>query len=666
VTKFAGDPKGGTQHRSDIDGLRCLAVLPVVLYHYSVGAFGGGYVGVDVFFVISGYLISGIIYSEVSESRFSLLGFYERRARRILPALFVLLVVTSVLSYFLLFPADLKSFAMSVIWTVFFVSNIGFWKETGYFDALANTKPLLHTWSLAVEEQFYLLFPLLLIALRNASRRIVLFVISAITLGSLALSVALVKNHPDPVFYWSVTRAWELGIGAVLAIGKLPPLTHRYREALAALGLIMIIVAVIAFGNGEPPYMLNLVVPCVGAALLLHAGSHGPTVAGRILSWRPFVLIGLISYSLYLWHWPLYVFVLYAAPQWLSPAGKVLLVLASAGIAALSWRYVERPFRGKSGVLTRPRLFAAAGVAASFIVASAAVIFVLNGLPQRFPADINRLLADGDDADTLPRACAELPLEDLRAGRLCSFGSARADAAPFILWGDSHAHAIEPGLDVWAKRHNRRGIFAVRLGCIPLVGATNVAHQECDAVNDAILAQILANKARDVVLDGLWGLAAESKPFSSDQQVWVLADAQSSGDSASDNHAVFARGINRTVQRLVDGGKHVVIIAAVPEIRWPVSETLAKIRAFGWKVDVPTKPKVFFERQAFADAQFLTLSHKLRVAIIYPDHVLCDRERCEVEADGHALYSDDHHLSVFGANYVVSRLDGELAAAMPR
>ncbi len=343
-------------HRRDIDGLRALAVLPVILYHAGVEFFSGGFVGVDVFFVISGFLITGIIKSEVDAGRFSVINFYERRARRILPAFFMIVAVTAGVGWFTMLPEDYQGFAASAIASALFVSNMFFWAQAdNYFDAPAETKPLLHTWSLAVEEQFYLIFPVAILVImffisryRRKDAMLVL-IIAAATLLSFAVAVWATSHKPVAAFYWLPSRAWELMLGSLLALGAVKPARRQWHaEAAAFIGVAFIVAAIFGYSRTTPFPGLSALLPTLGAAGILYAGLDGrATVAGRGLSLLPFHFVGLISYSLYLWHWPLIVFNKIYFGEETSPAVVAGVILASFVLATLSWRYVEGPFRKK-------------------------------------------------------------------------------------------------------------------------------------------------------------------------------------------------------------------------------------------------------------------------------------------------------------------------------
>ncbi len=346
-------------YRPEVDGLRAIAVVPVLLFHAGVGAFHGGYVGVDVFFVLSGYLITSIIRSELQAGAFTLAGFYERRARRILPALFVVVAASIWPAWLLMAPHQLKDFSQSLVAVAAFASNVLFWLESGYFEASAELKPLLHTWSLAVEEQYYLLFPLLLLALRRLGGKPTAVVLALIAIASLALAQWSSSRHPGANFYLLHTRAWELLAGALVALkpgvpGEPPA---RGADAWGWLGLALVLGAVFAFDHTTPFPSLWTIVPVLGSVLLVRFARSDAGV-GRLLASRPLVGLGLISYSLYLWHQPLLAFLrIRRGESELDALAITAFLLLSLALAAASYRWVERPFRSRSR-FSRSTIFA--------------------------------------------------------------------------------------------------------------------------------------------------------------------------------------------------------------------------------------------------------------------------------------------------------------------
>ena len=400
-------------YRPAIDGLRAVAILPVLLFHAGFDVMQGGFVGVDVFFVISGYLITALILKEKEAGSFSLLRFYERRARRILPALFFVMLCCVPFGWFWLLPNDLDLLADSMIAVVFFVSNIHFYRETGYFAPDAELQPLLHTWSLSIEEQFYLLFPLLIILFWSRGLRWLAWLIGSI--AALSLLTAQFGGHvsefdalvagkapftsvPDHAFYLLPARAWELLAGALaafLAHGRSED--RRGSEILALIGLAMIVYAIFAFDDHTPHPSFHTLLP-VGGAVLIVLFATPETLCARLLSIRPLVGIGLISYSVYLWHQPLFVFFRVQAPELDSPSAYIVLTLLSLGLGWLSWRFVETPFRDRKRV-NSAQIFrwSAAGAAVVFSIGLAG--HLQEGFIGRFPKDVQHLLAAADKKD---------------------------------------------------------------------------------------------------------------------------------------------------------------------------------------------------------------------------------------------------------------------------
>ncbi len=333
------------KYRPEIDGLRALAVIPVILFHGGSNIFSGGFLGVDIFFVISGYLITGIILEELSQGRFSLKHFYARRARRILPALFCVILVCIPFAWVWMLPSQYQDFSRSLLAVIGFVSNIFFWQQSGYFAAAAEEKPLLHTWSLAVEEQFYLLFPLVLWLVWKYGKRQTYLWVGLAALASLMLSEYASRYHVNANFFLLPTRAWELMIGALCALVHHQTPTQKNNVA-ASLGLGFVVVALITYNESMRLPSLYSALPVVGTALMLLYATQRTWVA-KLLSVRIMVGIGLISYSAYLWHQPLFAFTRIRTYQEISPFMVLGLTLLSLALAAITWKYVEQPFRNK-------------------------------------------------------------------------------------------------------------------------------------------------------------------------------------------------------------------------------------------------------------------------------------------------------------------------------
>ncbi|WP_446743700.1 acyltransferase family protein [Silvibacterium acidisoli] len=496
-------PKVG--YRADIDGLRAVAVLSVVFAHLGFSRTQGGYVGVDVFFVISGYLIGSHILSQFRNSTFSIVSFYERRTRRIIPALVAMLVVASVCAYHYLLPSELLDYARSLMSAALSVSNIYFWTKSGYFAGLATTKPLLHTWSLGVEEQFYIFFPLFLLVVVKWFSAHLKLAIGFVAAVSFAISAYGAYHFPDATFYLAHTRAWELLIGSLIWLRVFPELKSRVaRELIAALGLGLILFAVFTYTAKTPFPGVAALAPCLGAAFIIAAGQDGPSFVGRVLSWKPIVFIGLISYSLYLWHWPLIVFQWQAS--WLgtySPkVAKFLIIGVSLVLGTLSWMFVERPFRTGKLKLNGGALFAAAGAVIALFVAAGVTTVHAKGFASRFPENVQRLESYIDYKPNYREGQCYFSSADSRVSldqaACLAVSSTKRNV---IIVGDSHAAQLWYGFDKTFPNLNI--MEATASGC------RGVVHSEGGAycvhlMNDIFSQYIPTHRIDTLVLASQW------------------------------------------------------------------------------------------------------------------------------------------------------------------
>lgn len=367
------------KYRAEIDGLRTLAIVPVVFFHAGIKIFSGGFVGVDIFFVISGYLITSLLIEDIQAGKFSLLSFYERRARRILPALFFVMGCIVPFAFLWLHPPQYLDFSKALIAVSLFISNVLFWQESGYFAPAAEENPLLHTWSLAVEEQYYIFFPLLLILLWRFGRGPLFWTIAGLSLLSLYTADWGTRNEPAANFFFTPSRVWELFVGSLTAliINKRGVADNNF---LSLAGLAAIGIAIFLYDAQTPFPGLYTLLPVIGTVLLiLYAGSE--TFVARLLSLRLMVALGLISYSAYLWHQPLFAFARVLATDELRVELMLGLSVLAFGLAALSWRYVERPFRDRSR-FSRGHIFALSGLGIAVFVVLGTVGVQTNGLQR--------------------------------------------------------------------------------------------------------------------------------------------------------------------------------------------------------------------------------------------------------------------------------------------
>lgn len=617
------------KYRADIDGLRAVAVLPVLLFHAGVPGFGGGYVGVDVFFVISGFLITSMISEEMRGGDFSIARFYERRVRRIFPALFAVLAASSVAAWFVLTPADLKDFGQSVLATAGFGSNLLFWMQTDYFDGPAHLKPLLHTWSLAVEEQFYVAYPLLLAALFRWWRARASSVVVILLLGSFVLALATMLHRPATAFYLSPQRGWELLVGCVLALGVVRPVGSAIaREAMGAAGLMLIAGAVVAYSEKTPFPGVAALAPCLGAALVIHGGADGPTTAKRWLSSSPVVFVGKISYSLYLWHWPLLVFGGYLNTGRLALPVALSALFLSLVLSALSWRFIEQPVR--HGALSRRRtLFGLAALVSVSAMILGASMHLSGGFPSR--VDPRVLALDDARKDRSPDRgrCHASDEHPIPFDEKCRYG---ADGVPpsIAIWGDSFA--VEPAL-VLGELAREKGLgvlFASYSACAPAIGIYE-DRPPCEQHNRMMMSQLSASATIQTVM-----------LFSRHERHF-----QEHGDR-------YLQGLASVVRELRQAGKRVVLSYPVPTPPAHVPTMLAQYAHLGRDPEAAFIQRSSFDEENAAIVPFLDqLVASQELIAARPADLLCHEDRCDLMADGQVLYFDEHHLSLAGVRRVM-------------
>jgi peptidoglycan/LPS O-acetylase OafA/YrhL len=544
------------KYRPDIDGLRALAILPVIWFHSDLPGLPGGFTGVDTFFVISGYLITAIIHREVAAGQFSFARFYERRVRRIAPALLLVAAASTATAFALLLPYELERFGWSVLAALAMVSNVYFWLTGGYFALAESITPMLHTWSLGVEEQFYLFFPIFLIVAERL--RITRLAILAIGLASFVLCLIGTAQSPAATFYLLPTRGWELMIGGALAVQPV-----RVPRFAGLVGVAALIIAAVAITGDDPFPGWRALLPAVGAALVIASGKDSPS--GRLLSAPPLVGIGKISYSLYLWHWPIFAFMRHwradtALPPWASAFGIALALLA----ASASYRWVEQPARRRS-LLYRKVVVASAS--AMLVIAVAAAAAVLGrGLPQRLDGRVAALAAGHEAFAPLAHACTDTGFEE--AVQRCRLGV--GGAPQFVLWGDSHAAALSEGV---AKGLDRPGLVFSMGACPATSGwlSRKLKGRDpatCRDFNARVLDYVEHSPTvQTVVLSSYWAALAqeEQQPF------W--------------------RSVEALVAELRSHGKSVIVVAGVPDPGVDVPWASAIRQRFGRELVQLTCPR---------------------------------------------------------------------------
>lgn len=628
-------------YRADIDGLRGVAVLAVVLYHFGIGSLGGGFVGVDIFFVISGFLITAIVQAEISQGRFTYARFYERRVRRLFPALFATLLVTTLVGTWWLLPTDLMLLGKGVLATMLFASNVFFWRQSGYFDNDSAINPLLHTWSLAVEEQFYIGLPILLMLTHRFARRHLTLVLSLAAIVSLLACLLVQPTRPSATFYLSPFRAWELLAGSLLGIGAVPAIRHRaVRELTGAVGLVLVIAGIMLIrpGTGFPGW--QAAVPVLGAAALIHAGSSGGSAASDLLRIRPLVQVGLISYSLYLWHWPLIAFARYLNA--LEPVGawKWALLATALAIATVSYHFIEKPFRHRRSATGGKRpLLVKSVLAAGVLTATSAIVLAGHGWPGRFTPSVNAF--DDERQTSIPfSGCAgQDPLMD-GTDNPCLLGADGVEPT-MLVWGDSHAIAIAPAFDNLLRRHGRAAVLAVDTTCPPLADFAGPSNPACRRFNARVLEWLrIPGSPRNVAMVAAWTRYAAPESAH-------VADV-----AAGDREHPLAGALGNTVDLLHAAGKTLWIIGPTPGAPSDVPLRCAIAEMQDDALPAPRSTREFRESASAFYAAVASLDRGPRLLVTDPSPWFCNASSCAFMHGDRLLYRDGGHLSLHGAAYL--------------
>lgn len=644
----------GAYYRPEIDGLRAVAVVAVILFHTNLGIATGGYVGVDVFFVISGYLISSIIFRELAQKKFTFVGFYERRIRRIFPALFVTLAATTVASWFILPPNQLQTYAQSLVATTAFASNVFFWLKSGYFGGDAELFPLTHMWSLSVEEQYYVVFPFLAIV-ATWGRKWLVDVLMAIGLvGSLWLCLHYARSDQLTAFFLTPMRAWELLFGVFIALHEV-----RWRTALTRVRFLAPALEVAAAAMILVPMWLydsttlfpgwSAVPPVLGSALLILL-ARSDTVTGRVLSHRSFVFIGLLSYSAYLWHQPLYAlsrvqgFADYGWPAYTA------LIAATFFLAWLSLKFVEAPFR-VAGRFNRLQIYGLFIGGSALLIAVGMVGHFKQGFPERFGSATLAVAASGAPSP-LREQCHVEGVNAPGPEVACRYFN--KDEVHWAVLGDSHGVEIAYALAERLRPVDQGVLHLTFSGCQPALNFES-SSPGCTAWMGKALSYVERDREiTDVILvfrHSFYLYGDQTKTFPHVPNAAPIFLTELTPEQA---RARYVANLTEIVNRLTASGKRVHIMAPIPDLPTHVERyTFAgdpndETRVTG------TTVSFYHERNAFILQVLAKLDTLPNVDLIEPARAVCRSEQCASLIDGKSMYFDDNHLSVAGARRLIA------------
>ena len=618
-------------YRADIDGLRALAILPVIFFHAGFSLFDSGFLGVDIFFVISGFLITSLILKDISSNNFSVLNFYERRARRLLPALLLVCIVSIPIGWLVLLPSHLNEFGKSLISTITFSSNFLFWQETGYFDIESDLNPLLHTWSLAVEEQFYILYPLFLILLWNFGQKNLLSLLIIIFFISLFVSNWASLNKPAANFYLLPTRGWEILAGAIPAfILKIyPRLSRSYsiNSIVSLSGFLLIIASFIFFSSETQTPSLKTVPLILGTVLILMFFDKSSPLS-KFLSLKPIVFIGLISYSWYLWHLPVLAFAKNYSLTGISDQSIFLLIILSFVLACLSWKFIEKPIR--DGILSKKNFIISIS-ALSLSVSIFSFFLIIN------EKNINNIPNDylKPNYGIKDRECNLKSIEE------CILGT----KTELILWGDSYAMHLSQAIGSSATKISHTQV--TKNTCSPVINTSKTISNvqfadECINFNNIVLNSIIANtKIKYVIL---------SSTFSFDNNRPIKINSKYFVDS---NNVLIQENINKTISKLESSGKKVLIISPTPSTRANYDPARCSLNALKRSIS----PEIcFFNKKDYSKKTIngynLLKAVESNARILWIDSLICEENICRTIIDGQPIYRDNGHLSAYGSDFI--------------
>ena len=612
------------KYRADIDGLRAVAVVPVILFHAGFELFSGGFVGVDVFFVISGYLITTILINELDDDRFSIINFYERRARRILPALFLITFLCIPFAWIWMLPSQLEDFSHSLIAVSLFASNIFFWRESDYFWPAAEEMPLLHTWSLAVEEQYYVLFPIFLLIAWRYGKNNVLWTIIVFAGISFVISEWAWRNFPTANFYLAPTRAWELFAGSLAAFvaNKHGVQSNNF---LSILGLSAIIFSIFIYDEHTPFPSVYALLPVLGVVLVVLFG-RSPALTGRLLSAKIFVGVGLISYSAYLWHQPLFAFA--RINHFGEPSSTMMggLALLSIFLASVSYRYIEKPFRNRNFASTI-EIFSYSVVLILLTITIGLIGHFNSGFDERFSSKQRELI---NTAEHNPkRSECHFPQKEEALSRIaCEYFGKEPNVAVF---GNSHATELAYALAQKLEPSNLAIKHHTMSGCKHNFGKIDEIESICQRWAENVVRNIVTETSLNTVIVSF-------------RNEYYLHERE------------YRESLVKMLDELVNAGKRVIYVLQAPLADAHIHKYINRAIANDLTEVAGLTKENWIDIYNGKDELLDKIPDD--VEVVDPADILCRNGDCLVISDNKSIYFDDHHLSIFGAGLVAEKIHG--------
>lgn len=654
------------KYRAEIDGLRAVAVLSVILFHADITGFSGGYIGVDVFFIISGYLITTIIINEKEKNTFSLVQFYINRARRILPLLYLVLIFSTIVAYIVLPPLYLYYFSQSLLSAISFLSNVYFYMKTGYFSPSSEQFPLLHTWSLAIEEQFYLIFPFLMITLWSLRKKIQFIILLSLGITSLIFSNYLISNNEiDMNFYLIFSRAWELLAGSIIALVLLNiTITHSWRNDLFSFfGFSLILLSVFFFTKLTVSSTLFMLIPIIGTLMIIVYCDEN-TFIGKLLSTKFLVFIGLISFSLYLWHFPIFAF-MKVTSTWNNSTLSVVLALIFTLVFTLvfsvfSYKYVEKLFRDRDVVSTRA--FISVSLLSTLLLVSCGLwIYSNKGLSERYEES---LFSSSIKSSPKRKECHASKNKYIPPNNACEYSG---DKVSWAVMGDSHSVEIGYALSERIKANNSGVKHLSYSGCPPAL-QFKVKDSGCNKwINESVKHLENNESIKNIILafrhtGYLYGSnQMNNYPLiESNESISHVYTEDFNRSLSVDPREVYWRSFLSIVNRLEIAGKTVFILYPIPELPQRITTLVRPVTIFSKKTSISlmntTTASHYYNRNKYILNKLNTLKYTKKLRKIEPYNVYCSVDYCSAIKNGRALYFDDNHPSIYGAKLIAASI----------
>jgi peptidoglycan/LPS O-acetylase OafA/YrhL len=668
------------KYRNEIDGLRALAILPVVFYHAGFPLFSGGFIGVDIFFVISGFLISSIVIEELENNRFSYANFYERRFRRILPALFLVSITSFIVGWFSLPPTDMQDFSKSLVRAFLFISNVYFYNHSGYFDSATELKPLIHSWSLSVEEQFYIFLPVFLTAISIFRNYLKIAISIVVIFASLITSQILINSNPDAAFYLLHSRLWELMLGVLLRLllnhhsSLLHNITSSTQNLLGLIGILLIVVPIFCF-TPDTAFPGISALPATLGALLIIAYARDDTIAGRLLRNKTLAYIGLISYSTYLWHQPIFSFARHLSTNSVTTFQSILLIGLTLCLSSISWRFIELPFRKSRSIGTKVIWIGTITVSLSALLAGN--LGSTDGFKSRFskayeeyPSALGVRNKDYCNSNII----------HIDGLDLCFFGDL-SSTNRIALWGDSHASMLLEALNDQFLNKKIMGVRIIFKKCGPIPSiqlaaskyAMAATHEKCLKEYDKAYKYVSNNTVGTIVSIRwsyhLYPIVGHIDKMHFDNKEGGIEPGKSKAKVAYTESANFSIGeipkikaLQDFIDQLSSGKSFVLILEPVPEVGWDIPRTNLKHIILNnspvLKTTITTSYQAYIDRNNFI-ISFINSLSKPNIFQVHSSDVFCNnliKNRCVAQSDGISYYTDTNHLSTYGANMLAPKI----------